>query len=183
MSSRNRVLDGSLDGDLFFRSCSWQALHSFTNFLNNVVMNVAYWIVQCIINSFNAYSYPSCLLWLHVNTFYRMFVVFRFWHLCFKQEDHSIEWMIKGWAMVLRINVLWYNGFVFSQHLPFLWEKTGLPHLALVCLTAGWLADEMQLDFEIFTILYRLNYLDFYFLISVHVINSVRGAFQSAFLK
>ena len=26
-----------------------------------------------------------------------------------------------------------------------------------------WLADKMQVDFEIFKILYRLNYLDFYF--------------------
>ena len=28
---------------------------------------------------------------------------------------------------------------------------------------AGWLVDEMRVDFEIFKILYRLNYLDFYF--------------------
>ena len=31
---------------------------------------------------------------------------------------------------------------------------------------AGWLADEIQLDFEILKILYRLNYLDFYFVYS-----------------
>ena len=39
--------------------------------------------------------------------------------------------------------------------------------LPLVGLTAGWLAgwlaDEMWVDFKIFKILYRLNYLDFYF--------------------
>ena len=29
--------------------------------------------------------------------------------------------------------------------------------LLLVGLTAGWLADEMQVDFKIFKILYRLN--------------------------
>ena len=37
-------------------------------------------------------------------------------------------------------------------------------------LTAGWqagrLADEIRLDFEILKILYRLNYLDFYFVYS-----------------
>ena len=31
---------------------------------------------------------------------------------------------------------------------------------------AGWLADEIWLDFEILKILYRLNYLDFYFVYS-----------------
>ena len=30
---------------------------------------------------------------------------------------------------------------------------------------AGWLADEMWVDFKIFKILYRLNYSDFYFVI------------------
>ena len=49
------------------------------------------------------------------------------------------------------------------MQLPFLWEKTGPPHLALVDLKAGRLADEIWLDFEIFKILYRLNYLEFHF--------------------
>ena len=71
--------------------------------------------------------------------------------------------MTKGQAMALRINVFHYNGFVFRQQLPFFWEKTGPPHLALVDFVAGRLADEIELDFEIFKILYRLNYLDFYF--------------------
>ena len=52
-----------------------------------------------------------------------------------------------------------------------LWEKTGPMLLPLVGLTAGWLSgwlavwltDEMRVDFEIFKILYRLNYSDFYF--------------------
>ena len=33
--------------------------------------------------------------------------------LCFKQEDQSVEWMTKGQAMALKINVLHYNGLVF----------------------------------------------------------------------
>ena len=98
----------------------------------------------------------------------------KLWHLCFKQEDQSIEWMTKGQAMALRVNVLRNKGFVFRQQSPILWEKTGPLHLALVGLTAGWLAgwlagrlaDEIRLDFEILKILYRLNYLDFYFVYS-----------------
>ena len=119
-----------------------------------------------IINSSNTCGYSSCSLSLHINTsVHGMFVVqyVEFWHLCFKQEDQFIEWMTKGQAMVLRINVLQCNEFVFKQHCPFLWEKTGSPHLALVGLTAGWQADEIRLDFAIIKNLYRLNYLDFYF--------------------
>ena len=33
---------------------------------------------------------------------------------------------------------------------------------------AGWLADEMGVDFKIFKFLYRLNYSDFYFVLSMH---------------
>ena len=82
------------------------------------------------------------------------------------QENQSIEWMTKGQAIALRINVLWYNRFVFRQQLPFLWEKPGPLRLALVGLVAGWLADEIRLDFEILKILYRSNYLVFYFVYS-----------------
>ena len=57
---------------------------------------------------------------------------------CFKQEDQLIECMTKAQAMVLRIYALWYNGFVFRQWLPFLWEKPEPIHLMLVGLTAGW---------------------------------------------
>ena len=93
----------------------------------------------------------------------------KLWHLCFKQ-DQSIEWMTKGQAMALRVNILQNKGFVFRQQSPILWEKTGPLHLALVGLTAGRLAgrlaDEIRLDFEILKILYRLNYLDFYFVYS-----------------
>ena len=84
-----------------------------------------------------------------------------FWHLCFKQEDQLIEWMTKGQAMVLRINVLQYKGFIFRQHSPFLWEM-------LVFLMAGCpksrLTEKMWVDFIIFKFLYRLNYLDFCFI-------------------
>ena len=93
----------------------------------------------------------------------------KFLHLCFKQ-DQLIEWMTKGQAMVLRINILRYKGFSSRQQSPILWEKTGPLHLALVGLTAGWqagrLADEIRLDFKILKILYRLNCLDFYFVYS-----------------
>ena len=40
--------------------------------------------------------------------------------LPFKQEDQSIEWMTKGQAMALRVNILRYKGFVFRQQLPML---------------------------------------------------------------
>ena len=58
-------------------------------------------------------------------------------------------------------------------------EKTGSPRLMLVDLTAG----RLIIDFKIFKILYRLNYLEFYFVDQCNVINTVRSAFQSAFLK
>ena len=48
-----------------------------------------------------------------------------------------------------------------SNHLSC--EKNWTPHLALVGLTAGWQADEIRLDYAIVKILYRLNYLVFYF--------------------
>ena len=61
----------------------------------------------------------------------------KFWHLCFK-KDQTMKWTTEGQAMVLKINVLQYNRFVFRQWLPFLWEKTGPIHLTLVSLMAGW---------------------------------------------
>ena len=87
----------------------------------------------------------------------------KFWHLCFKL-DQLIKWMTKRQAMVLRINFLWYNGFIFRQQSPFLWEKPGHICLVLVGLTAGRLADEIWVDFKICRILYRFNYLDFCFI-------------------
>ena len=137
MGSSNSVLDGSLNGDVFFKSHSWHALHPFTNFMNNVAMNIVYWIARCIFISFTTCSYPSCLLSLNVNTFHGMFLVCLFWHLCFKQEDQLIEWMNKGQVVMPRINIPWYNSFVFRKQLPFLGEKTWPPHLLLVGLMAG----------------------------------------------
>ena len=64
VSWSNSILDGSVDGDVNIGSHLWHALHSFTNFMNNVVINVANWIVQCIIQSSNKCSYPTRLFTL-----------------------------------------------------------------------------------------------------------------------
>ena len=62
------------------------------------------------------------------------------------------------------VNLNWNSGSVIAHRYSALSEKAGLVLLPLVGLTAGWLADEMRVDFEIFKILYRPNYLYFYFL-------------------
>ena len=74
--------------------------------------------------------------------------------------------------MALRINVLQYNGFIFRQQPPFLqenWIPTVSPS-GSYDRQAGWqadgLADKIWLDFKILKILYRLIYLDFYFVYS-----------------
>ena len=72
-----------------------------------------------------------------------------------------IEWIIKGQAMALKINILWYNIFVFRQWSPFLREKYGPILPVLVGLMAGW--QTIWVDFKILKILYWLNYLGFYF--------------------
>ena len=74
-----------------------------------------------------------------------------------------IEWMTQGQAMELRKNVPQYNRFVSRQQSPFLWGNPGPMYLVLLDFIAGQLADEIQVDFEIFKILYWLNYLDFHF--------------------
>ena len=84
---------------------------------------------------------------------------FKFLKLCFKQEDQSIQWMTKGQAMAQRINILHYNWFVFRQQSPFLWEKPRSTS-GSYSRQAGWLADEIWVDFKVFKILYKLNYLD-----------------------
>ena len=76
VSSCYNVLDGFLDGDVFFRSRSWHALHPFTNYMNNIVMNVTYWVAQLIVNSSNTLGYPSCSLLSHVNTFHGKVAVY-----------------------------------------------------------------------------------------------------------
>ena len=55
--------------------------------------------------------------------------------------------------------------------------------LLLVGLIAGWLADEMWVDFKTFKIFYRLNYLDFYFLHCLILYDSNVYAFQPVFLN
>jgi len=51
------------------------------------------------------------------------------------------------------------------MQLPFLCEKSGALALVLPSLTAGWLAgwpaDEIVLNLEIFKIIYRMKYLTF----------------------
>ena len=68
-------------------------------------------------------------------------------------------------AKALRIKLMFFSitDSCFRCELPFFWEKTGPIRLALVGLTAGWLAEEMRVEIEIFKILYKLNYSDCYF--------------------
>ena len=83
----------------------------------------------------------------------------KFCYLCLQQEDKSIEWKTKGQAMMLRINVLWYNRFVLRHKSPFLWGKPGSICLPPVGLTADWeAADKLQVEVENFKIPYTLNY-------------------------
>ena len=53
------------------------------------------------------------------------------------------------------VNRLRNNIFVNAPPLPLLFEISGALHLAQLGLTAGWLADEIQLIFENFKIHYR----------------------------
>ena len=90
--------------------------------------------------------------------------------------------MTKGQAMALRINVLRYNGFAFRKQSTFC-EKNWTPKPSAsgsYDRVADRVVDKTQLDFEIFKILYRLNYLDFYFvnMYQCNVIISVRSAFN-----
>ena len=63
------------------------------------------------------------------------------------------------------VNRLRNNIFVNPPPLPLSCEISGALHLAQPGLTAGrqagWLADEIQVDFEIFKIGYRLKYSSF----------------------
>ena len=42
----------------------------------------------------------------------------KYWHFCLKQEGHSIEWAKKGQAVVLSLNIIQYNRFLFRQWSP-----------------------------------------------------------------
>ena len=72
--------------------------------------------------------------------------------------------MIKGIAMAQWINRLWNNVFVNPPPLPLSCEISGALHLAEPGLTAGWLADKIQVNFEILKISCRLKYLSFCFI-------------------
>ena len=83
-----------------------------------------------------------------------------------KQRDKLIEWKTKGQAKALRINVFRYNRFMFKyiDHLSCEKDWTYMPRASgSYGQLAGWLADEIQVEFEIFKILYRVYYLDCYF--------------------
>ena len=61
------------------------------------------------------------------------------------------------------VNHLRNNIFVNPLPLPLSCEISGTLHLAQLGLTAGWLADEIQMNFEIFKIGCKLKYLSFRF--------------------
>ena len=62
------------------------------------------------------------------------------------------------------VNLNRNNGSVIAHQYSTLSEKAGPVLLPIVGLTAGWLTDEMRVDFKNFKILYRPNHLYFYFL-------------------
>ena len=57
------------------------------------------------------------------------------------------------------VNRLWNKIFVNLPPLPLLCEISGALHLAQPGLTAGWQADEIQVNFEIFKVGCRSKYL------------------------
>ena len=60
--------------------------------------------------------------------------------------------------MVQWVNRLWNKIFVKPPPLPLLCEISGALHLAQPGLTAGWLADKIQVNFEIFNVGCRSKY-------------------------
>ena len=70
-------------------------------------------------------------------------------------------------TMAQWVNLNWNNRSVIAHQYSAL---SGAVLLVLVGLTAGWLADKMQVDFEIFKILYRPNSLYFYFLCAFQLV-------------
>ena len=56
------------------------------------------------------------------------------------------------------VNRLWNKIFVNLPPLPLLCEISGALHLAQPGLTAGWQADEIQVNFEIFKVGCRSKY-------------------------
>ena len=68
---------------------------------------------------------------------------------------------MKGLTMVQWINLNRNNRSVLAHRYFVLWEKPGPILLQLVGIMVGRQADEIQVDFESFKILYRHNYSDF----------------------
>ena len=66
------------------------------------------------------------------------------------------------------VNRLWNNIFVNPPPLPLSYEISGALHLVQPCVTAGrqggWLADEIQVNFENFKIGCRQKYSSFRFI-------------------
>ena len=76
------------------------------------------------------------------------------------------------------------NRSVLAHRYSVLEEKTGPILLLLVGLQQGGKpADEMRVGFEIFKILYRLNYLGFFCLLSQQCYCSIRNALQLTLVK
>ena len=61
------------------------------------------------------------------------------------------------------VNRIWNNIFVNPPPLPLSCEISGALHLVQPGLMAGWLAEEIQVNFKIFKIGCRLKYLSFRF--------------------
>ena len=71
--------------------------------------------------------------------------------------------------------------YLYNNHLSF--EKKLGPTPITSGSYSSWQADKIRLDYAIVKILYRLNYLDFYFVDIIAILLSVRSGFQFAFLK
>ena len=70
------------------------------------------------------------------------------------------------------VNRLRNNIFVNPPPLPLLCEISGALHLAQPGLTAGWLADEIQVNFEIFKVGYRSKYSSYRFVLPRYMVKS-----------
>ena len=71
--------------------------------------------------------------------------------------------MIKGIAMAQRVNRLRNSIFINPPPLPLSCEISGALHLAEPGLTAGRLADDLRVSFEILKLSCRLKYSSFCF--------------------
>ena len=79
------------------------------------------------------------------------------------------------------VNRLRNNIFVNLPPLPLSCEISGALHLVQPGLTAGWQADEIQVNFENFKIGYRLKYLFSLRLTKIQHHYSLTNAFQRVF--